>query len=252
MQNPRTRLVTSSDERSVLDALAASLSRDPQLTFASGPLLALADRVLTVEGEVADVRTKKLTLERLAASRAVGLIDDRLRVVPAERMGDAAIRDHLVPMILGDSSFDECAIDVLEDGRIERLREARAIGQPKGNMRIAVSGGVVTLDGTVPSRNHARLASALAWWVPGTRDVKDFLGARVPEEFDELDLVEGIRIVLEKDPLVDAGQIRVSAHDTSITLDGTVSCALERSAAERDAWFVPDVGEVVNRLQLLH
>ena len=155
-------------------------------------------------------------------------------------------------MILGDSSFDECAIDVLEDGRIERLREARAIGQPKGNMRIAVSGGVVTLDGTVPSRNHARLASALAWWVPGTRDVKDFLGARVPEEFDELDLVEGIRIVLEKDPLVDAGQIRVSAHDTSITLDGTVSCALERSAAERDAWFVPDVGEVVNRLQLLH
>jgi hypothetical protein len=252
MQNPRTRLVTSSDERSVLDALAASLSRDPQLTFASGPLLALADRVLTVEGEVADVRTKKLTLERLAASRAVGLIDDRLRVVPAERMGDAAIRDHLVPMILGDSSFDECAIDVLEDGRLERLREARAIGQPKGNMRIAVSGGVVTLDGTVPSRNHARLASALAWWVPGTRDVKDFLGARVPEEFDELDLVEGIRIVLEKDPLVDAGQIRVSAHDTSITLDGTVSCALERSAAERDAWFVPDVGEVVNRLQLLH
>jgi hypothetical protein len=252
MQNPRTRLVTSSDERSVLDALAASLSRDPQLTFASGPLLALADRVLTVEGEVANVRTKKLTLERLAASRAVGLIDDRLRVVPAERMGDAAIRDHLVPMILGDSSFDECAIDVLEDGRLERLREARAIGQPKGNMRIAVSGGVVTLDGTVPSRNHARLASALAWWVPGTRDVKDFLGARVPEEFDELDLVEGIRIVLEKDPLVDAGQIRVSAHDTSITLDGTVSCALERSAAERDAWFVSDVGEVVNRLQLLH
>ena len=252
MQNPRTRLVTSSDERSVLDALAASLSRDPQLTFASGPLLALADRVLTVEGEVGDVRTKKLTLERLAASRAVGLIDDRLRVVPAERMGDAAIRDHLVQMLLGDSSFDECAIDALEDGRLERLREARAIGQPKGNMRIAVSGGVVTLDGTVPSRNHARLASALAWWVPGTREVKDFLGARVPEEFDELDLVEGIRIVLEKDPLVDAGQIRVSAHDTSITLDGTVSCALERSAAERDAWFVPDVGEVVNRLQLLH
>lgn len=252
MHNPRTRLVTSSDERSVLDALAASLSRDPQLTFASGPLLALADRVLTVEGEVADVRTKKLTLERVAASPAVGLIDDRLRVVPAERMGDAAIRDHLVPMILGDSSFDECAIDVLEDGRIERLREARAIGEPKGNMRIAVSGGVVTLDGTVPSRNHARLASALAWWVPGTRDVKDFLGARVPEEFDELDLVEGIRIVLEKDPLVDAGQIRVSAHDTSITLDGTVSCALERNAAERDAWFVPDVGDVVNRLQLLH
>lgn len=215
-------------------------------------MLALADRVLSVEGEVADVRTKKLILERLAAAPGVGLIDDRLRVVPAERMGDAAIRDHLVPMLLGDSSFDECSLDVLEDGRIERIREARAIGEPKGNIRIAVSGGVVTLDGTVPSRNHSRLASALAWWVPGTCDVKDLLGARVPEEFDELELVEGVRIVLEKDPLVDAGQIVVSAHDTTVTLAGTVSCELERGAAERDAWFVPDVGDVVNALQLLH
>ncbi len=237
----------------MLEELAASLSRDPQLTFVGGPpVLALAERVLTVEGDVADVRTKKLTLERLAAARGVGLIDDRLHVVPAEKMGDAAIRDHLVPMIVGDTTFDECSIDVLEDGRIERIREARAIGAPKGNIRITVSEGVVTLDGTVPSRNHARLASALAWWVPGTRDVRDFLGARVPEAFDELDLVEGIRIVLEKDPIVDAGQIVVSAHGTTITLAGTVSCELERDAAERDTWFVPDVGDVVNMLKLLH
>lgn len=253
MQNPRERLVASSDERTVLEGLAASLSRDPRLTFAGpAPVLALAERVLTVEGDVPDVRTKKLTLEKLAAAPGVGLIEDRLRVIPAETMGDAAIRDHLVRLIVGDTSFDECAIDLLEDGRIERIREARAVGAPKGNIRIAIEGGVITLDGTVPSRNHARLVSALAWWVPGTRDVKDFLGARVPEEFDELDLVEGVRIVLEKDPIVDAGQIVVSARDTTITLSGTVSCELERGAAERDAWFVPDVGDVVNMLQLLH
>lgn len=253
MQNPRTRIVSSSDERNVLEGLAAALARDPRLSFAGGgPVLALADRVLTVEGDVADVRTKKLTLERLAAAHGVGLVDDRLRVIPAERMGDAAIRDHLVPMILGDTAFDECAIDVLDDGRVERIREARAIGDPKGNIRIAVSNGVVTLDGTVPSRNHGRLLSALAWWVPGTRDVKDLFGPRVPEEFDELDLVEGIRIVLEKDPIVDAGQIVVTARGTTVTLAGTVSCDLERGAAERDVWFVPDVGDVVNELQLLH
>ena len=237
----------------MLDALAASLAKNPRLVFGGrAPTLALADGVLTVDGEVADVRSKKLTLELLAAARGVEYLDDRLRVVPAEPMSDASIRDHLVPMILGDTSFDECSIDVLDDGRIERVREARAIGEPKGNMRIAVSAGVVTLDGTVPSRNHARLASALAWWVPGTRDVKDLLGARVPEGFDELDLVEGVRIVLEKDPLVDAGQIRVNARDTTITLTGTVSCELERGAAERDAWFVPDVGDVIDALQLLH
>lgn len=236
----------------MLEGLAASLSRDPRLSFAEPPVLALAEGVLAVEGEVPDVRTKKLTLERLAASPAVELVDDRLRVTAAEPMSDAAIRDHLLPKILGDSTFDECSIEVLDDGRIQRTREARPVGPAKGNIRIGVAGGVVTLDGTVPGRNHARLATALAWWVPGTRDVKDLLGARVPEEFDELDLVEGIRIVLEKDPLVDAGQIVVRARDTVVTLAGTVSCELERGAAERDAWFVPDVGDVVNALQLLH
>lgn len=242
----------SIDEKAVLERLAAALVAHPTFAFgAQPPTLSLADGVLTVDGEVVDVRTKKLTLELLAAEPLVEFIVDRLRVRPASAMGDAAIRDHLVAMILGDTAFDECAVETLADGTVHRVREARASGVPKGTIRLAVSHGVVTLDGTVPSRNHRRLAAALAWWVPGTRDVQTLLGPGLPEAFDELDLVDGVRLVLEKDPFVDAGQIEVRAKDTVVTLSGTVASGVERDAAENDAWFVPEVGNVVNRIETL-
>lgn len=241
------------DAQVALEAMASSLARDPRLTFIGpSPTLAFGEGVLAVDGEVADVKTKKLLLERLAASQGVELVDDRVRVAPAESMGDAEIRDRLLAALAGDSTFDECAIEVVDAGAARRVREARADGTEKGAIRIGVTSGVVTLEGVVPSRNHARLAAALAWWIPGSRDVKDLLGPRFHEEFDELDLVEGVRIVLEKDPLVDAGQIRVSAEGTSVTLAGTVAGALERDAAVRDAWFVPDVSNVIDDLAILH
>jgi len=238
------------DEEAALERMASDLSSHPAFADCP-PTLALAEGILTVEGEVPDLRTKKLLLEALAAQPPVEFVIDRLRVVAAVTMGDAAIRDRVVATLLGDTTFDECALDVLDGGAFHRVREARPVGAAKGTIRLAVTDGVVTLDGTVPSRNHARLATALAWWVPGTRDVQDFLGARQPEPFDDLDLVDGVLLVLEKDPLVDAGQIGVSAKDTVVTLSGTVKSALERNAAEHDAWFVPDVGNVVNGIEVV-
>jgi hypothetical protein len=242
----------ASDDKAVLERMVAALGRDPRFAFHERlPTLSLADGILTVAGEVDDVRTKKLTLELLAAEPRVEFVVDRLCVTPVGSMGDAVIRDHLVAMILGDTTFDECAVEVLADGAVRRVREARAESAQRGTIRIAVSNGVVTLDGTVPSRNHRRLAAALAWWIPGTRDVQALLGPGLPEDFDELDLVDGVRLVLEKDPLVDAGQIEVRARDTTVTLFGTVRSAGQRAAAEHDAWFVPDVGDVVNRIEVL-
>lgn len=242
----------SIDEKAALERMASGIARDSRLPFAAPPpTLALAEGILTVEGEVQDLRTKKLLLEELAAEPLVKFVIDHLRVVAAVTMGDAAIRDRVVAMLLGDTTFDECAIHVLDNGTVRRVREAGPVAAARGMIRLAVSNGVVTLDGTVPSRNHSRLAAALAWWVPGTRDVQTLLGTRLPESFDELDLVDGVRLVLEKDPLVDAGQICVRAHDTIVTLSGTVKSDLERNAAEHDAWFVPDVGDVVNEIQVL-
>jgi osmotically-inducible protein OsmY len=106
----------------------------------------------------------------------------------------------------------------------------------------------VTLSGTVPSLGHMRLAGVLAWWVPGSRDVVNDLDV-VPAEADSDDeMTDAVRGALEKDPFVNADQIRVSTRGRVVTLTGVVPKDAERDMAERDAWYVAGVDDVRNEL----
>lgn len=119
-----------------------------------------------------------------------------------------------------------------------------------GAIGLSVDRGVVTLDGTVPSLSHKRLAGVLAWWVPGVRDVVNGLEIAPPEADDDDEISDAVRLVLEKDPLVDAPQIGVSTHRAVVTLTGTVRCAMERQAAERDAWCIFGVDDVKSEIEV--
>jgi len=55
---------------------------------------------------------------------------------------------------------------------------------------------------------------------------------------------------LEKDPFVNADQIRVSAKQSVITLEGLVINDVQRQMAENDAWYVFGVDKVTNKLQI--
>jgi osmotically-inducible protein OsmY len=63
-------------------------------------------------------------------------------------------------------------------------------------------------------------------------------------------IVDAVRLVLEKDPLVDASQLGVSTHQAVVTLTGVVRSEVERQAAERDAWCVFGVDEVKNDIEV--
>jgi len=232
----------------ILDKVRKALHSEPRVDLAHHPLrLSWARGDLTIEGEVADIAAKKLALERVAAVAGVLGIVDRLRVTPAEPMGDDHIRTLVCDALQQDTTFAVCAISAWNKGKLDVVQAPES---PAGTIAVAVKDCVVTLDGDVPSLGLKRLAGVLAWWVPGSRDVVNGLGVTPPEDDNDDEITDAVRIALEKDPFVNADQVRVSTHNAIVTLEGLVPKASERDMAEFDAWYVFGVDKVVNRIEV--
>ncbi|MEW6268049.1 MAG: BON domain-containing protein [Thermodesulfobacteriota bacterium] len=232
----------------VLGDIRRQLQGEPRFGARGEIGLALEDGVLTLEGEVRDVAVKKLLLERAAAYPGISAIVDRLRVTPAQRMGDGAILDHVRDALLEEPALSEAALREIRKGETATVREPP--GARGGDVTIAVENGVVTLTGALPSLARKRLAGVLAWWVPGTRDVVNGIEVTPPEEDSDEEISDAVRIALEKDPFVDASQLRVTTRSSVVELEGIVPKDAERDMAERDAWCVFGVDGVENRIEV--
>jgi osmotically-inducible protein OsmY len=233
----------------VLDAVRRALASERRIG-PHAPDLAMNFNagVLTLEGELPDIAAKKLAVEHAAAVPGVDGIVDRLHVSPASRMGDKEVRDHVRRALEQEPAFGELALS--EMVKREEATVRHPAGRRRGWIRLSVEDGVVTLDGEVPGLEYKRLAGVLAWWVPGSRDVINGL-AVVPDDPDnDAEITDAVRMVLEKDPLVDAGQIIVGTVNAAVTLAGLVPTESEREMAEMDAWYVFGVDRVHNRIQV--
>lgn len=234
----------------VLDAVRARLRSLPGLEAGHAAIrLAWAEGTLEIEGEVDGVATKKRALRAAASVPGVEAVVDRLRVRPAEPMGDRAIRDHVVRAFLAEPAFAELALFERHGDRLDPIRASPI--DVRGQLEIAVADGVVTLDGAVPGLDHKRLAGLLAWWVPGVRDVVNGIAVDPPEEDQDGAIADACRIALEKDPFIDASQVRVTVRDRRVTLTGVVPSEDQRRMAEADIWALFGVDEVDNRI-LVH
>lgn len=236
-----------SDGRQIVDAVRKALSGEPRIDVGHHPLrLNWNAGDLTIEGEVADIAAKKLALERAAAIGGVEGIVDRLHVAAAEPMGDDQVRTLVCDALQQESAFAACTISAWNKRKLDALQ---APMPSQGTITVAVTGGVVTLDGEVPGLGLKRLAGVLAWWVPGSRDVVNGLGVTPPETDNDGEITDSVRIALEKDPFVNADQIRVFTEDAVVVLEGLVPNAAERDMAEFDAWYVFGVDRVINRIE---
>ncbi len=232
----------------IIKEVLAALEREPRVNLHGFSVtVEFDDGTLTLIGETEGVAAKKLALEVAAAVPGVTGIVDRLRVAPAEVMEDGAIRDHVGDALVAEPAFQEYTVRSLVKGALEPLRE---LPEPAGVIEVEVSDGVVVLNGRVGSLSHKRLAGVLAWWVPGSRDVVNGLEVVPPEEDNNDEVADAVRLVLEKDPFVNASQVRVGCSDYTVTLDGVVPREKERDMAEADAWYVFRVNRVVNRLEV--
>jgi osmotically-inducible protein OsmY len=90
----------------------------------------------------------------------------------------------------------------------------------------------------------------LAWWVPGSRDVVNGIAVEPQEEDAPIRVEEAVRIALEKDPFVNAEQVRVGVRNRTVHLTGALSRDA-REAAESDAWYVFGVDDVINDIEIV-
>ena len=236
------------DTLKLLAKIRATLRSEPSLgaVFHASELAIGADGVLVLGGEVESVKAKKLALERVAALVGIAGIADRLHVKPATHMSDKEIRVHMRNMLMEEATFKDLELGEIENGQRKLVQGTPA--DPRGTIDFEVKDGTVTLNGHVPTLITKRLAGVMAWWVPGVRDIVNGIAVEPPEDDGPDMIAEAVRVILEKDPFVDATQVRVGVRNRLVRLTGLVPTATEREAAERDAWCILGVDKVINEI----
>ncbi len=233
----------------IAQSLTAALEHEPRFNLHRFPIhVSLADGVISLEGTVGDIIAKRIAM--IIAHRVAGNIpvQDRLRVEAGPRSHeDGTLRDHVINAILGEPVFSRYRIRVQRNGDYALLRERQE--EDAGDIGIHVEDATVTLEGHTGSLTHRRLAEVLAWWSAGCEDVDNRLRVVPPEEENDGELSDAIRIVIEKDPLVHADQLAISVRGKVVTLSGYTTSKEEQRLAVLDAWYVPGVHEVINRIQ---
>ncbi len=237
------------EKEAVRRQVHAALERESRIKLHRHPVrIEAADGAVTLEGEVADIAAKKLALQLAGAVGGVREVVDRLRVAPGDRRGDGAVRDSAARLLLDQPELRNCGIELRNNGKSDVLR--RVDGDAAGQIRIAVTDGVIVLEGDVISQSHRRFAGAVAWWTPGRRDVVNALEVRPDYEDRDDEVSEVLRLVLEADPELDAAQIRPNCNGKVVYLDGSVPNEQQKRRAELDAWSLVAIRSVVNRLQV--
>jgi osmotically-inducible protein OsmY len=234
----------------IAQEVRAAFERETRISLHRFPVkIGVSQGVVTLSGETGSVAAKKLALECAAAVPGVSGVDDRLTVVPAEVMEDAELCELVFHAFLQESAFNDFILRAVAQGIEGGFRGTPR--EPAGAIEAEVSAGVVTLTGRVESYAHKALAGVLAWWKRGSRDVVNLLDVEHPMEDPDGEMTDALRIVLEKDRLVNASQIRGVCRDFTVTLEGGVTAPAEREMAEADAWYLFGVNDVVNRLVVL-
>lgn len=233
----------------ILTRIRAAFEREPRVHVHRNHIrVDIEEGALVIEGEVDDIAAKQRALE-LARELAVNDIHDRLRLTRAEPVEDGALRDAVIAALLDEPTLRNCAIRAWVKGKEEILRDTQP--DSGGAIHVFVEDGVVTLEGQVLSLSHKRLAGVLAWWA-GCRDVANKLAVSPPEEDNDDEITDAVRLVLEKDHLLPADQISVSTKDRVVTLSGLVFREAEKKQADSDTWYVDRVRDVVNRVEVRH
>lgn len=233
-------------------AVRAALVYDPRVNLHDSPIYIrrIENGTVLLVGEVANIETKRGAVDCASKIKGVTRVIDKLRLQQAQHLGDGAIRDSVCRRLFEESVFLRTALSCRVEGDTHVI-SLRPDDNDGYTIDASVAYGVVTLRGEVISLSHKRLAAVLAWWTPGCRDVVNELEIKPPEDDNDDEVSDAIRIVLDKDHLLHSDQIYVQVRDRQATLRGYVANENQKWLASRDAWYVDGVRNVINELQVV-
>lgn len=199
-----------------------------------------------------DFRTAHSPIQVKAAPGGIsleGTVDDlaerraALRIV-RQALGNLPVEDHLAIRQVPARSDEEIARHLWDAYEQDPTIDNRVI-------RIRVHDGQVRLEGEVDSVITRKLAGVIAWWIPGVREVDNQLAVSNTEGEGDVWILETIDVVLDKDFLLDRGDIMFSCKDGVVRLTGSVPSPEVKRVAENDMWAIEGVSEVVNDLVII-
>jgi osmotically-inducible protein OsmY len=117
---------------------------------------------------------------------------------------------------------------------------------PDQRIKITVSDGSVTLEGTVEWQFQRDAAALAVRNLTGVRNVINLIV--VKPGVRSSDVKNQIESAFRRHAEVDASHINVDAQDGTVCLRGHVRNWTEREEAEKAAWAAPGVANVVNEL----
>jgi osmotically-inducible protein OsmY len=228
-------------QKELISALLAAFAQEGDINLHEYPIRITCQDTLRLDGEVANIIAKRKARRIALQISGLSNIEDHLHLRPGEHRHGKALQDATVEALAQEPAF--------RDIRVYDGYEAQAeTGQW---ISASVDGCVVRLDGQVSSLSHRRLAEVISWWVPGSCDVHNHLRVRPSEQDNDGEISDAILMVLEKDPLLHAENIRVNTHERTVTLKGLVHSPEQGRMAVYDCWYVPGVHDVHDHLRTL-
>jgi len=233
----------------VATRIKAALEFDTRINLHRWPIrVTLNGAEVRLDGEVEHVGIKRLALRLATEIAGARVVVDGVRVVPSRSAGDGEIADAFTTAVLAQRELKSCTLRRRDKGTVKTLQQPE-LTEPSGDVEFRTGDdGVISLEGRVISLSHRRILEALAWWTPGVRQVEDRLEVVPPEDDNDDELADAVRLVLEMDPIVNADQIGIRTAAGVVTLTGLLHRREGRHMAELDAWAVAGVRDVVNRI----
>jgi osmotically-inducible protein OsmY len=223
-------------DEAIQAAVTEALSYEP-LVDAYNVSVEIDDGVATLRGTVTDLQAKRAAAGTARRTAGVLRVKNRLKVRPAERLSDPAVKDRVEKALSLDPVIDRSRIDITVENGIATLTGVVETFYEKAaaDELTAQVSGIVSVD------NNLRVTDpALYYFDPYVDDwyvydygwyayepVRSFVSDTVVKESIETEYFWS--------PFVDGGDINVSVESGTATLNGHVDSWPEKYAAEENA-----------------